>query len=81
MVEWLCGTAIDESHGKNADADLSPDDDGRRSARSGGMEGYSGCQLQPDSGFSDDNNDLLNAVAEEYHCDSDKKQKRSLTLR
>ena len=33
------------------------------------MEGYSVCQLQPDPGFSGDNNYLLNAVAEEYHCD------------
>ena len=33
------------------------------------MEGYSVCQLQPDPGFSDDNNYLLNAVAEEYHRD------------
>ena len=31
------------------------------------MEGYSVCQLQPDPGFSDDNNYLLNAVAEEAH--------------
>ena len=33
------------------------------------MEGYSVCQLQPDPGFADDNNYLLNAVAEEYHRD------------
>lgn len=33
------------------------------------MEGYSVCQLQPDPGFSDDNNYLLNAVAEEFHRD------------
>ncbi len=33
------------------------------------MEGYSVCQLQPDPGFSDDNNYLLNAVAEEYKRD------------
>ena len=33
------------------------------------MEGYSVCQLQPDPGFSDDNNYLLNAVAEAYHRD------------
>ena len=31
------------------------------------MEGYSVCQLQPDPGFSDDNNYLLNAIAEEAH--------------
>ena len=33
------------------------------------MEGYSVCQLQPDPGFSDDNNYLLNAVAEEIQRD------------
>ena len=33
------------------------------------MEAYNVCQLQPDPGFSDDNNYLLNAVAEEYHRD------------
>ena len=33
------------------------------------MEGYSVCQLQPDPGFADDNNYLLNAVAEEYRRD------------
>lgn len=33
------------------------------------MEAYNVCQLQPDPGFSDDNNYLLNAVAEEYHQD------------
>ena len=33
------------------------------------MEGYSVCQLQPDPGFSDDNNYLLNAVAEASHRD------------
>ena len=33
------------------------------------MEGYSVCQLQPDPGFSDDNNYLLNAIAEEAHLD------------
>ena len=33
------------------------------------MEGYSVCQLQPDPGFSDDNNYLLNAVAEAYRRD------------
>lgn len=33
------------------------------------MEGYSVCQLQPDPGFSDDNNYLLNAIAEEIHRD------------
>ena len=33
------------------------------------MEGYNVCQLQPDPGFSDDNNYLLNAIAEEYKRD------------
>ena len=33
------------------------------------MEGYSVCQLQPDPGFSDDNNYLLNAIAEKAHLD------------
>lgn len=31
------------------------------------MEAYSVCQLQPDPGFSDDNNYLLNAIAEQAH--------------
>ena len=31
------------------------------------MEAWSVCQLQPDPGFSDDNNYLLNAIAEEAH--------------
>ena len=31
------------------------------------MEAYNVCQLQPDPGFSDDNNYLLNAIAEEAH--------------
>ena len=33
------------------------------------MEGYNVCQLQPDPGFSDDNNYLLNIIAEEGHLD------------
>ena len=33
------------------------------------MEAYSVCQLQPDPGFSDDNNYLLNAVAEKARLD------------
>lgn len=33
------------------------------------MEAYNVCQLMPDPGFADDNNYLLNAVAEEYHRD------------
>ena len=33
------------------------------------MEAYSVCQLQPDPGFSDENNYLTNVVAEEYHRD------------
>lgn len=33
------------------------------------MEGYNVCQLQPDPAFSDDNNYLLNAVAEEFNRD------------
>ena len=33
------------------------------------LEAYSVCQLQPDPGFSDDNNYLLNAIAEEAHLD------------
>ena len=36
------------------------------------MEGYNVCQLQPDPGFSDDNNYLLNAIAEEAHLDFSK---------
>ena len=31
------------------------------------MEAWSVCQLQPDPGFPDDNNYLLNALAEEAH--------------
>ena len=31
------------------------------------MEAYSVCQLQPDPGFSDDNNYLRNAIAEQAH--------------
>lgn len=33
------------------------------------LETYNICQLQPDPGFSDDNNYLKNAVAEEAHLD------------
>ena len=33
------------------------------------MEGYSVCQQQPDPGFSDDNNYLVNAIMEEAHLD------------
>ena len=33
------------------------------------MEGYSVCQFQPDPRGSDDNNYLLNAIAEEIHRD------------
>lgn len=33
------------------------------------MEGYSVCQLQPDPGFSDDNNYFKNVVAEKAHLD------------
>ena len=33
------------------------------------LEAYNMCQLQPDPGFSDDNNYLKNAVAEEAHLD------------
>lgn len=31
------------------------------------IEGYNACQLCPDPGFADDNNYLLNEVAEHYH--------------
>ena len=40
------------------------------------MEAYSVCQLQPDPGFSDDNNYLLNAIAEESHLDFSKELPR-----
>ena len=33
------------------------------------MEGYSVCQLQPDPGFSDENNYFKNVVAEKAHLD------------
>lgn len=33
------------------------------------LEAYSMCQLQPDPGFSDDNNYLKNVVAEKAHLD------------
>ena len=33
------------------------------------LEAYNMCQLQPDPGFSDDNNYLKNTVAEEAHLD------------
>lgn len=33
------------------------------------VEGYNACQLCPDPGFADDNNYLLNVVAENYHRD------------
>lgn len=33
------------------------------------MEAYNMCQLQPDPGFSDDNNYLKNVIAEEAHLD------------
>lgn len=33
------------------------------------LEAYNMCQLQPDPGFSDDNNYLKNTVAEETHLD------------
>ena len=33
------------------------------------LEAYNICQLQPDPGFSDDNNYLKNAIAEETHLD------------
>lgn len=33
------------------------------------LEAYNICQLQPDPGYSDDNNYLKNAVAEEAHLD------------
>ena len=33
------------------------------------LQAWSICQIQPDPGFSDDNNYLLNAVAEAYHRD------------
>ena len=33
------------------------------------MEGYSVCQLQPDPGFSDENNYFKNVVAEKTHLD------------
>ncbi|MBP5239644.1 MAG: aldo/keto reductase [Oscillospiraceae bacterium] len=35
------------------------------------LEAYNICQLQPDPGFSDDNNYLRNIVAEEAHLDID----------
>lgn len=34
------------------------------------LEAYNMCQLQPDPGFSDDNNYLKNTVAEEAHLDA-----------
>ena len=33
------------------------------------LEAYNMCQLQPDPGFSDDNNYLKNVIAEEAHLD------------
>ena len=33
------------------------------------LEAYNMCQLQPDPGFSDDNNYLKNTIAEEAHLD------------
>ncbi len=36
------------------------------------LQAYSICQLQPDPGFSDDNNYTKNAFAEESHLDISK---------
>ena len=36
------------------------------------LQAYSICQIQPDPGFSDDNNYLKNAIAEEAHLDFQK---------
>jgi hypothetical protein len=33
------------------------------------LQAWSICQIQPDPGFSDDNNDLKNAIAEAEHVD------------
>ena len=44
------------------------------------MEGYSVCQLQPDPGFSDDNNYLLNAVAEAIREDFQKELPRQTLI-
>jgi len=40
-----------------------------RAPVTGILEAYNMCQLQPDPGFSDDNNYLKNTVAEEAHLD------------
>lgn len=36
------------------------------------LQAYSVCQIQPDPGFSDDNNYLKNAIAEAEHIDFSK---------
>ena len=42
------------------------------------LQAYSICQIQPDPGFSDDNNYLKNAIAEaehvDFHCGLKKQQ-------
>ena len=44
------------------------------------MEGYNVCLLQPDPGFSDDNNYLLNSIAEEAHLDFSKELPRETLI-
>ena len=44
------------------------------------LEAYSVCQLQPDPGFSCDNNYLLNAIAEEAHLDFSKELPRQTLI-